>query len=67
MGRGLKRLVQCPLCSGTQVSAEYRAADAVYLACEECRTVWPVEIPASEKPPEPRDTRREIKRAQRVV
>jgi hypothetical protein len=36
--------MQCPLCGDPRIVAAYRTADASYLACEQCKTVWAVEV-----------------------
>jgi hypothetical protein len=42
-----ERAMSCPICSGTRISAAYRAESTIYLACEGCRTIWAVEITSS--------------------
>jgi hypothetical protein len=41
--------MDCPTCGHTSISAPYRTDSVVYMACDECSAVWPVEVPASKK------------------
>ena len=49
-GRNPLRTMRCPLCAGGRVFAVYRSHSTIYLACDGCWTIWPVEVSASELP-----------------
>src|SRR6185436_16169328 len=50
MRSGQGRQTCCRVCGSSQLSAEYRSDDVIYLSCRHCMSMWPIETDASRKP-----------------
>jgi hypothetical protein len=50
LARGLNRPVTCRNCGGTRIHAIYRASRTVYIGCDDCKTIWPLDTTVSETP-----------------
>jgi len=42
MRSGRNRQTSCHVCGSSQLSAEYRSDDVVYLSCRHCQSMWPI-------------------------
>ena len=49
MRSGRNRQTCCHVCGSSQLSAEYRSDEVVYLSCRHCSSMWPIETAASGK------------------
>ena len=47
MRSGRNRQTSCHVCGSSQLSAEYRTDDVVYLSCRHCQSMWAIETAAS--------------------